>query len=136
MTTASISAGPRRTDAARWRSIRADLVFWTVVGAVVAALSGPLSHWWSVSRPALLIGGVAFLVVGVALLVGLNRIRPTFRGLVLGFGVSNLLLAPALWAAASLGWLALSAAGNGALVAAGGVAFLLGVWQLSSLASR
>jgi hypothetical protein len=106
------------------------------VGAVVAALSGPLSHWWSVSRPALLIGGVAFLVVGIALLVGLNRIRPTFRGLVLGFGVSNLLLAPALWAAASLGWLALSAAGNGAVVAAGGVAFLLGVWQLSSLASR
>jgi hypothetical protein len=133
MTSTAISARPRQTDVTRWRSIRADLVFWTVVGAVVAALSGSLSEWWNVSRPELLIGGLSFLVAGPALLFGLSRIRPTARGLVLSFGVSNLLLAPTLWVAASLGWLSLSAAGNWALAGAGDVALVLGVWQLTAL---
>ncbi len=86
----------RHTDNTRWRSIAADLTFWTVAGAVVAAFGGPLGAWWNVPRSALLVGGLAFLVFGVALLFGLNRIRPTSRGLVLAFGVSNLLLAPTL----------------------------------------
>jgi hypothetical protein len=133
MTTASISATPRHADAARWRSIRADLVFWTVVGAVIAALSGPLGGWWNVPRAELFVGGLSFLIVGPALLFGLNRIRPTARGLVLGFGVSNLLLAPTLWAAAALGRLPLSAAGNWALAGAGDAALVLGVWQLTAL---
>ena len=133
MTTASISAIPRRTDVARWRSIRADLVFWTVVGGVVAAFSGPLGDWWNVSRAELFGGGSAFLVAGIALLFGLHRIRPTSRGLVLGFGVSNLLLVPTLWAAALGGWLPLSAAGNWALAGAGDVALVLGIWQLTAL---
>jgi hypothetical protein len=133
MTSASISARPCQTDATRWRSIRADLVFWTVVGAVVAAFSGPLGDWWNASRAELLIGGLSFLVVGVALLLGLHRIRPTSRGLVLGFGVSNLLLAPTLWTMALRGWLPLSAAGNWALAGAGDVALVLGVWQLTAL---
>ena len=104
-----------------------------MVGAIVATLSGPLAQWWNVPRAELFVGGLAFLVGGVALLFGLNRIRPTSRGLVLGFGVSNLLLAPTVWAAASLGWLPLRAAGNWALVCAGGVALVLGVWQLTTL---
>jgi hypothetical protein len=104
-----------------------------VVGGVVAALSGPLGEWWNVPRAELLVGGLAFLVGGVALLFGLNRIRPTSRGLVLGFGVSNLLLAPTLWAAAALGWLPLSGAGNWTLAGAGDVALVLGVWQLTAL---
>jgi hypothetical protein len=133
MTSASISARPRRADATRWRSIRADLVFWTLAGAVVVALSGPLGDWWNVPRAALLVGGLAFLVGGVALLFALNRIRPTSAGLVLGFGVSNLLLAPTLWLVASLGELPLSAAGNWALAGAGDVALVLGVWQLTAL---
>ena len=87
-------------------------------------------------RVGLLVGGVSFLVVGPALLFGLSRIRPTARGVVLSFGVSNLVLAPTLWAAASLGWLPVSGAGNGALVGAGGAALVLGVWQLTALASR
>ena len=136
MTTAAISPRTRPTDATRWRSIRADLVFWTVVGAVVAALSGRLGDWWNVPRVALLIGGLAFLVIGPALLFGLNRILPTPRGLVLGFGVSNLLLAPTLWATASLGELPLSAAGNWALAGAGDVALVLGIWQLTTLRRR
>lgn len=133
MTTATISTTPRRTDVARWRSIAADLGFWTAVGGVVAALSGPLGDWWNVPRLELVAGGVAFLVAGPALLFGLNRIRPTPRGVVLGFGVSNLLLAPTLWAAAALGELSLSPAGNWALSGAGDVALVLGVWQLSTL---
>lgn len=136
MTTTAISARPRQADSARWRSIRADLGFWTVAGAVVAALSGPLGDRWNVPRAELLIGGLSFLVLGPALLFGLHRIRPTARGLVLAFGLSNLVLAPTLWAAASLRWLPLSAAGNWALIGAGGVALVLGVWQLTALASR
>jgi hypothetical protein len=136
MTTTAISASPRQAETARWRSIRADLAFWTVAGAVVAALSGPLSEWWNVPRAELLVGGLSFLVVGPALLFGLSRIRPTARGVVLSFGVSNLVLAPTLWAAASLGWLPVSGAGNWALVGAGGAALVLGVWQLTALASR
>jgi hypothetical protein len=133
MTSTSISAISRPTDDRRWRSIRADLVFWTFVGAVVAAFSGPLADWWNVSRADLLVGGLSFLVAGVALLLGLSRLRPTPRGLVAGFGVSNLLLAPIMWAAAWLGWLPLSAAGNWALADAGAVALALGFWQLTAL---
>jgi hypothetical protein len=133
MTTATISARTVHSDDARWRSIRADLLFWTVAGGIVAALSGPLGDWWNVPRAELFIVGLSFLVVGPALLFGLNRIRPTSRGLVLGFGVSNLLLAPTLWAAAALGGLPLSGAGNWALAGAGDVALVLGVWQLTAL---
>jgi hypothetical protein len=132
MTTAAISATPRRTDVARWRSIGADLSFWTVVGGFVAAFSGPLGNWWNVPRAELFIGGLAFVVAGVVLLFGVNRIRPTSAGLVLGFGVSNLLLAPTMWALALRGWLPLSAAGNWALAGAGDVALVLGIWQLTA----
>jgi len=103
------------------------------VGGVVAAFSGPLADWWSVPHAVLLAGGLSFLIGGVAMLLGLNRIRPTPRGLVAGFGVSNLVLAPILWAAALFGWLPLSAAGNWALADAGVVALGLGVWQLTAL---
>ena len=103
------------------------------MGGVVAALSGPLGDWWNVPRAELFGGGSAFLVAGIALLFGLHRIRPTSRGLVLGFGVSNLLLVPTLWAAALGGWLPLSAAGNWALAGAGDVALVLGIWQLTAL---
>jgi hypothetical protein len=136
MTSAAISARTVRNDDARWRSIRADLGFWTVAGAVVAALSGLLSEWWNVPRAELFVGGLSFLVIGPALLFGLNRIRPASRGLVLSFGVSNLLLAPTLWVAAALGWLPLSAAGNWALAGAGDVAIVLGIWQLVALRRR
>jgi hypothetical protein len=133
MTSSTISRISRRTDATRWHSIVADLGFWTVVGAVVAAFSGRLGAWWSVPRAELLVGGLAFLVGGLVLLFGLNRIRPASRALVLSFGVSNLLLAPTLWAAAALGWLPLSAAGNWALAGAGDAALVLGIWQLTAL---
>ena len=103
------------------------------MGAVVAALNRPLGDWWNVPRAVLLDGGLSFLVGGIGLLLVLNLIRPTPRGLVAGFGVSNLLLAPIMWAAALLGWLPLSAAGNWALADAGAVALVLGVWQLTAL---
>jgi hypothetical protein len=133
MTNASISATSSQPGATRWRSIRADLVFWTIVGAVVAALDRPLGDWWRVSHSVLLAGGLSFLVGGIGLLFGLNRTRPTPRVLVAGFGVSNLLLAPITWAAAWFGWLPVSAAGNWALADAGAVALGLGVWQLTAL---
>jgi hypothetical protein len=133
MTSASISARPRPTDATRWRSIRADLVFWTAVGGIVAALDRPLGDWWNAPHAVLLAGGLSFVVGGVGLLLGLSRIRPTPRALVAGFGVSNLLLAPIMWAAALFGWLPLSAAGNWALADGGAVALGLGVWQLTAL---
>jgi hypothetical protein len=133
MTTTSISATSRQTDHGRWRPIRADLVFWTVAGAVVAVLDRPLGDWWRVSHSVLLAGGLSFLVGGIGLIFGLNRLRPTPRALVAGFGVSNLLLTPILLAVAFFGWLPLSAAGNWALVDAGAVALGLGVWQLNAL---
>jgi hypothetical protein len=133
MTSTSISARSRQADYPRWRSIRADLVFWTAVGAVVAALNRPLGDWWNVPHAVLLDGGLSFLIGGIGLLLVLNLVRPTPRGLVAGFGVSNLLLAPIMWAAALLGWLPLRAAGNWALADAGAVALVLGVWQLTAL---
>jgi hypothetical protein len=136
MTSTSISAKPRRTDVARWRSIIADLGFWTAVGAVAAALSGPLSDWWDVPRAVLLEGGLAFLVIGVVLLFGLNRIRPMPGGLVASFVATNFLLAPIVWAAAIFGWLRLSAAGNWALADAGVIMLVLGIWQLTTLRRR
>jgi hypothetical protein len=132
MTASAISTSHHRTDVGRWRSIAADLSFWTAAGGVLAAFSGPLGSWWNVPHAELFVGGFAFLVGGAVLLFGLNSIRPTSAGLVLSFGVSNLLLAPTLWAAAALGWLPLSAAGNWALAGAGDVALVLGVWQLTA----
>jgi hypothetical protein len=123
------------TDSARRRSLRADLVFWTSAGAVVAALSGPLAHWWGVSRAVLLDGGLAFAVLGPILLLGINKLRPT-RGLVGAFVVTNFLLAPLAWAAAWFGWLGLSRAGDWALADAGLAMLVLGVWQLTALRRR
>src|SRR5579875_1416816 len=102
MTSESVFRSFRICSAARWRSITADLAFWTVVGVIVAALSRPLAQWWGLPQAVLLDGGVAFAVLGPGLLLGLSRMRPTPRGLVWGFGISNLVLAPLLWAAAEL----------------------------------
>lgn len=132
MTSTSISANPRHTDSARRRSLRADLVFWTAAGAVVAALSGPLAHWWQVSGTVLLVGGLSFAILGPVMLLGLNRIRRVSRGLVGGFVVTNFLLAPITAAAAWFGWLGLSAAGNWALADAAAAMLVLGVWQLTA----
>jgi hypothetical protein len=131
MTNASISV--TTTDRTRWAPVRADLVFWTVMGGVVAALDRQLGAWWNVPRTTLLVGGLSFLLVGPILLLGLSRLRPTPPALVAGFGVSNLLLAPTMWAAALFGWLPLSAAGNWALADAGAVALGLGIWQLTAI---
>jgi hypothetical protein len=130
MTSTSIST------TSRWQSIRADLVFWTVAGGVVAALSRPLADWWHVPRAVLLDGGLAFLVLGPVLLFGLNRVRPTTGPLVAAFVVTNFLLAPVTLAAAFLGWLPLSVAGNWALADAGAVMLVLGIWQLTALRRR
>jgi hypothetical protein len=133
MTTTSIS--PRPIDSARRRPLRADLVFWTSAGAVVAALSGPLAHWWGVPRAVLLDAGLVFVVLGPLLLLGINKMRPT-RGLVAGFVVTNFLLAPLAAAAAWFGWLGLSRAGDWALADAGAIMLVLGVWQLTALRRR
>jgi hypothetical protein len=133
MTSTSIAANPRHTDSARRRPLRADLAFWTAAGAIVAALSGPLSHSWQVSRTVLLVGGLSFAIFGPVLLFGLQRVRPVSRGLVASFVVTNGLLAPITAAAAWFGWLGLSAAGNWALADAAAVMLLLGVWQFTAL---
>jgi hypothetical protein len=131
MTTTTMS---RPTDSSRKRSLFADLIFWTLAGAVVAALSGPLSGSWGVPRAVLLDVGLAFAVLGPILVLGINRMRPT-RGLIGGFVVTNFVLAPLAWLAAGFGWLPLSAAGNWALFDAGVVMFVLGVWQYTALRS-
>jgi hypothetical protein len=136
MTSTSISAKPHQADSARWRSVRADLAFWTAAGAVVAALSGPLAHWWQVSRAVLLVGGASFAVLGPILLLGLNRIQRVSGGLVAAFVVTNLLLAPLTAAAAWFGWLGLTAAGSWALADAAAIMLVLGVWQLTALRRR
>lgn len=131
MTSELVSGRHGQTDHGRRRSIVADLAFWSLAGAIVATLAGPLGDWWNVPHTALLAGGLVFLVGGVGLLVGLNRIRPVPRHLVWGFGVFNLIFAPTMWATALYGWLPLNEAGNWALVFAGGVAVVLGAWQLN-----
>jgi hypothetical protein len=89
-------------DAPRW-SIVADLAFWSVAGAIDAALSERLGRWWGVQHQVLLVVGLAFVVVGPGLLFALNRVRPTPLPLVGGFAVYNLVLAPLAWAAALSG---------------------------------
>lgn len=131
MTTTTISP---TTDSSRRRPIRADLVFWTVAGALVAALSGRLSHSWAVPRAVLLDVGLAFAVVGPILLLGLNRMRLS-SGLVAAFVVTNFALAPLALSAAGLDWLGLTRAGNWALADAGLVMLALGIWQYLALRS-
>ncbi len=128
MTTTAIS---RHTQSSR-RSLQGDLVFWSVTGAVLAALSRPLANSWGVPRAVLLEGGIAFAILGPLLLLGINRMRPT-RRLIAGFVVTNAVLAPLAWAAAAFGWLPLSRAGNIALADAGVVMLLLGVWQFTAM---
>jgi hypothetical protein len=131
MTTTAI---PRSTATSRRRSLYADLSFWTAAGAVVAALSGPLSHSWGVPRAVLLDVGLVFAILGPLLLLGVNRMRVT-RGLVAGFVVTNFALAPLSLAAAGLDWLGLTRAGNWALTDAGLVMLVLGIWQYTALRS-
>lgn len=133
MTSNVISHGDSRTDDPRWRSIVADLAFWSVVGAIAATVSGPLGDWWHAPQTVLIAGGLAFVIAGVVLLFGLNRQRPISRSLVRAFGLSNLVVALIAWPAALFGWFPLSGPGRWALVAAGGVALALGVWQLSTM---
>ncbi len=133
MTSEQISRSSHKAgDAARW-SIVADLAFWSVAGAIAAALSERLGKWWGIEHEVLLVVGLAFVAVGPGLLVALNRVRPTPLPLVSAFAVSNLVLAPLAWAAAWSGWLGLSTSGDRALGWAGGVALVLGIWQLSAL---
>jgi hypothetical protein len=129
--TVSTSTIPATNE--RWRPIVTDLGFWSVAGATVAVFSTPLGQWWKVPPTALLAGGTTFVVVGAALWLGLRRIRPTPRRLLLGFGATNVLLAPALWAVALSHSLPVSTAGNWALGTAGDAAALLGAWQLWTL---
>lgn len=125
------TAIPRHTDSSRRRSLRADLVFWTAAGAVVAALSRPLSDSWGVPRAVLLDVGLVFAVLGPVMLLGLNRMRPT-RQLIAGFVVTNAVLAPIALAAAGFDWLGLSTAGNWALADAGVIMLVLGAWQFTA----
>jgi hypothetical protein len=133
MTGEQFSRGSSKADDAAWWSIFADLVFWSVAGAIGAALSEPLGRWWGIPHGVLLAVGLAFLVGGAGLVFALNRIRPTPRQFVRGFGVFNLVLAPLAWATALSDWLRLNTAGNWALGCAGAVALVLGTWQLKTL---
>ena len=130
MTSDSVLSRDLRSDDERWRSIFADLSFWTVAGVIVAVLSGPLGRWWDVPQPVLLAGAVLTGSGGIGLLFALNRMRPTQRRMVRGFAVFNLAFAPLVWVTALFGWLPLSTSGNWALAVAGDVAFVFGVWQL------
>jgi hypothetical protein len=128
MTSTAIS---HRTHSSR-RSLQGDLVFWSIAGAVVAALSRPLSESWGLPRAVLFDVGIAFAIFGPLMLLGVNRMRPT-RALFAGFVVTNFALAPLAWAAAAFGWLPLSNAGNMALADAGVVMLVLGVWQFTAM---
>ncbi len=129
MTSESLSVDVSRADTRHRQPIVADLAFWSVAGVTVAALSGPLGGWWSAPRLALVAGGLSFLVVGIGLLLGLQRVRPTPRALVRSFAIINLALAPVAWTAALFHLVPLSTAGNWALAAAGDVMLMLGLWQ-------
>jgi hypothetical protein len=132
MTTTTIA---RPTDSSRRRPLRADLIFWTAAGAVVAALSRPLSESWGVPHAVLLDVGLAFAILGPVMLLGVNRMRLT-RGLIAGFVVTNFVLAPLAWAAAGFDWLGLSKAGNWALADAGVIMLALGAWQFTAVRRR
>ena len=118
---------------AAWWSIVADLAFWSVAGAIGAALSERLGKWWGIEHEVLLFVGLAFVVVGAGGLFALNRVGAMSRRVAWVFGVFNLVLAPLAWAMASSGWLNVSTAGDTALGWAGAIALVLGIWQLSAL---
>jgi hypothetical protein len=133
MTSEQISHGSNKAGDAAWWSIIADLAFWSVAGAIGAALSERLGKWWGIQHEVLLVVGLAFVVVGAGLLFALNRVGAMSRRLVWVFGVFNLVLAPLAWAVALSGWLKFSTAGDWALGWAGGITLVLGIWQLSAL---
>ena len=83
-------------------------------------------------REVLLDVGLAFVIGGPLMLLGLNRLRGT-RAVAAGFVVTNFVLASVAWAAAGFGWLPLSTAGNWALADAGVVMLVFGVWQFTAL---
>ena len=133
MTSNQISRRSNKANDAAWWSIVADLAFWTVAGAIGAALSERLGQWWGIQHEVLLVVGLAFVVVGAGALFALNRVGAMSRRGVWVFGVFNLVLAPLAWAMASSGWLNVSTAGDTALGWAGAIALVLGIWQLSAL---
>jgi hypothetical protein len=133
MTSERTTRGSGKAQDSAWWSIVADLAFWSVAGAIGVVLSERLEKCWGIPHGVLLTVGLTFLVGGAGLLFGLNRVRPTSRRIVWGFGVFNLVLAPLAWAAALSGWLGLTTAGDWALGWAGGIALVLGIWQLTAL---
>ena len=133
MTSNQISRRSNKADDAAWWSIVADLAFWTVAGAMGAALSERLGQWWGIQHEVLLVVGLVFVVLGAGALFALNRVGAMSRLVVWVFGIFNLVLAPLAWAVASSGWLNVSTAGDRALGWAGAIALVLGIWQLSAL---
>lgn len=116
--------------------VLADLLFWTAVGAVLAAASGPLADAWAVPREALVGIGLGLVAIGPSAIWGLQRVRPLPGRLVLAFALGNLALTPVVLLAAALDWLRMSSSGNATLAVAAAVTLLLGGWQLSRTGHR
>jgi hypothetical protein len=113
-----------------WPAIFADLAFWTVAGLLGALLSVPIGNLADVRPLWFAVGAGSLALAGVALLLGLGRLRPVSRGLVWAFAVGNFALAPLVWLAAVAGWLPLSSAGNWALASLGDAMLVLGLYQV------
>ncbi|HET6167154.1 MAG TPA: hypothetical protein VFE07_10025 [Marmoricola sp.] len=119
-----------RADSGR-APVLADLVFWTVAGTVVIALSGSLDSTWGTDRAALVVVAGVLVVGGLAALAALWRTRPMPRRLVRVFGVANLGIAPVVLVAALIDLLDLTGSGNAALAGVAVVTVVLGAWQLA-----
>ena len=136
MTSDALPQSFSHADDRLWRAIVADLAFWTIAGALAAAVSAPIGDLIDVRPLWFAMGAAGLAAVSVASLLGLNRMRPVSRQLVWGFAIGNLVLAPMVWLTALLGWLPLSSFANWGLAACADAMFLLGLYQLYALRRR
>lgn len=123
-------------DIVVWRPIAADLTFWGVTGAIVAAAAGPLGDLFGIAPKWLVIVGVVFVAAAIPALYLLNRSRAAQLPMLWSLAIFNAVLAPFAWIAALLGWFPLTTAGNWGLAAIGDVALVLAIYQFNGLRLR
>lgn len=111
------------------RSVLIDLIGWSVVGAGVAAASGPLAGLLAVPAGWLLAIGLAFPALGLASLWLLESRIGYSRKLVGWFAALNVDAGVLLWVALLAGWLPVEGAAWWALAGVADLCLIFGIIQ-------